>query len=206
MPRTRLQRLDPALREHLLALAAREMARSGYEGASLNRIIAEAGLSKGVFYYYFDDKADLAATVFERALEQAIGSLERLEPPAGDFDFWAHLTALARTGAAELARDAERAEVLSRVGAAILRDPALAARVAPFIARAMRLSARFWRRGQKLGAVRTDLPPELLADLVRRIKEGLAGALLPADRAPRAAELQRFLRLHLDLVRRLASP
>jgi AcrR family transcriptional regulator len=204
MPRPRFQNLEPAVREGLLDVAAHELASSGYEGASLNRIIAEAGLSKGVFYYYFDDKADLAATVFERGLEQAIGPLEGLEPP--ESDFWAYLEDLLCATTADLWRTSQHAEVVSRIGGAILRDPELAARVAPFIARAMRVSARFWRRGQKLGAVRTDLAPELIADLVRRIKEGLAGALLPADRAPRAGELERFVSLHLDLVRRLASP
>jgi AcrR family transcriptional regulator len=206
MPRPRFQNVEPTLRDKLLDVAAREMARAGYEGASLNRIIADAGLSKGVFYYYFDDKADLAATVFERALEQAMGSLERFELPAGRFDFWAHLEQLVRATTADLARSAEHADVVSRVGVAIMRDPALAARVEPFVARAMKVSVRVWRRGQKLGAVRRDLPAALIADLVRRIKEGLAGALLPADRAPRAAQLQRFVTIHLDLVRRLASP
>jgi AcrR family transcriptional regulator len=206
MPRPRFQNIEPTLRDRLLDVAAREMARDGYEGASLNRIIADAGLSKGVFYYYFDDKADLAATVFERALEHAIGSLERFELPSGRFDFWAHLEQLVRATMTDLARTAEHAEVVSRLGVAIMRDPALAARVEPFVVRAMRVSARVWRRGQKLGAVRRDLPPALIAELVRRIKEGLAGALLPANRAPSAAELQRFVTIHLDLVRRLASP
>src|SRR5215475_4561107 len=121
MPRPRFHKIEPTLRDQLLDVAAREMARDGYEGASLNRIIAEAGLSKGVFYYYFDDKADLAATVFERALEQSVGSLERFEPPAGDFDFWAHLEDLALAGTAELRRTEQHAEVVSRLGAAILR-------------------------------------------------------------------------------------
>ena len=89
MPRPRFERIDPSLRETLLAVATRELARAGYEGASLNQIIAAAGLSKGVFYYYFDDKADLAVTVFEHALERVVGPLERFEPPPGRFDFWA---------------------------------------------------------------------------------------------------------------------
>ena len=140
MPRPRFQNVDPAVREQLLSVAAREMARAGYEGASLNRIIVESGLSKGVFYYYFDDKADLAATVFERSLDHAIGSLERFALPSGKIDFWRDLEELIRTTTAELWRSGEHAEVVSRVGAAIARDPALSARVAPLLERALKVS------------------------------------------------------------------
>jgi AcrR family transcriptional regulator len=205
MPRSQFQRLDAALRDNILTVAGREFARAGYEGASLNRIIVEAGLSKGVFYYYFDDKADLAATVLERTIEHAVGPLERFQPPAGDFDFWVYLAAFTRDAMADIRRSAEGAELLSRLGAAVARDPSLAARLQPLITRAMAVSTRFWRRGQEVGAVRTDLAPELLAELVQRTKEVLTRRLLPADRAASAAEEDQFIALHLDLVRRLTG-
>ena len=68
MPRPRFTRAAPALQESLLDAAAREFAEHGYDGASLNAILLAAGLSKGAFYYYFDDKTDLAAAVLEREL------------------------------------------------------------------------------------------------------------------------------------------
>ena len=42
-------------------VAAREFGEHGFEGASLNHILAEAGVSKGAAYYYFEGKADLFA-------------------------------------------------------------------------------------------------------------------------------------------------
>jgi AcrR family transcriptional regulator len=205
MPRARLHRLDAALRDTILAVAGREFARAGYDGASLNRIIAEAGLSKGVFYYYFEDKAHLAATVLEHTLERAIGPLERFEAPAGEFDFWGHVAAMTRDTMADVRRSAQQAELLSRLGTASAREPLLAARLQPFIARALAVSTRFWRRGQEVGAVRADLSPSLLAELAQRMKEVLTRQLLPADRAPSAAEEDHFIALHLDLVRRLTE-
>ena len=62
MPRPRFARLTAAKRERIMEAAAKEFAAHGYEGATLNRILVEAGISKGAAYYYFDDKADLYLT------------------------------------------------------------------------------------------------------------------------------------------------
>ena len=63
MPTKRFHNLDPDKRAAFLEAAAEEFATHGYTGASLNRIIERAGTSKGAMYYYFEDKADLYATV-----------------------------------------------------------------------------------------------------------------------------------------------
>src|SRR5215813_12480608 len=63
MPRPRFNTLPTDKRQRILEAAALEFAGRGFEQASLNRIIETAGISKGAAYYYFDDKADLYATV-----------------------------------------------------------------------------------------------------------------------------------------------
>ncbi len=45
----------------------------GYVGASLNRILDDAGISKGAAYYYFDDKADLYATAIVYYSQELLG-------------------------------------------------------------------------------------------------------------------------------------
>ena len=62
MPRPRFEKLSPEKREQILETSAKEFAANGYEGASLNQILAKAGISKGAAYYYFDNKADLYVT------------------------------------------------------------------------------------------------------------------------------------------------
>ncbi|HEX8725928.1 MAG TPA: helix-turn-helix domain-containing protein, partial [Gemmatimonadaceae bacterium] len=66
MVRERFDNLDPDKQERLFEAAADEFSDHGFEGASLNRIIDRAGMSKGSLYYYFNDKSDLYATVVER--------------------------------------------------------------------------------------------------------------------------------------------
>ena len=64
----------------LIRRARREFAASGYDGASVERIAAEAGLTKGSVYYHFRNKEGLFEAVF-RDVERDI--VERIERRAG---------------------------------------------------------------------------------------------------------------------------
>src|SRR5512137_1457650 len=70
MPLARFERLEPERRRRILAAAAQEFASKGYENASLGWIADEAGFSKPALYYYFEDKADLYATVVRESWQR----------------------------------------------------------------------------------------------------------------------------------------
>ena len=70
MPLPRFDKLDEPRRRSILEAAAEEFGDRGFEGASYNRIIERAGISKGAMYYYFADKDDLFQTVLQVALTQ----------------------------------------------------------------------------------------------------------------------------------------
>src|SRR5215831_2823931 len=91
MPRPRFQRAPAKKQEAILDAATREFATHGYEGASVNRILLAAGFSKGAFYYYFDDKADLAAAVIEREASRYFESESEARAPATPAAFWAEV-------------------------------------------------------------------------------------------------------------------
>jgi AcrR family transcriptional regulator len=59
MPFPHIVKPVPARRDELLDVAQRLFARNGYDGTSVNLIIAELGVSKGAFYHYFESKEDL---------------------------------------------------------------------------------------------------------------------------------------------------
>ncbi len=67
MGRTRPRR--EATRERILRAAARLFRRDGYEGASIDDIMAAAGLTRGGFYLHFRSKQDLFAAAIGRELE-----------------------------------------------------------------------------------------------------------------------------------------
>jgi AcrR family transcriptional regulator len=65
---TAVEEGEDALRDRLLAAAARVVARQGYEGTKITDIVREAGLSTGAIYGRFRSKNDLIrAAIVERA-------------------------------------------------------------------------------------------------------------------------------------------
>jgi AcrR family transcriptional regulator len=60
---TQIERSN-ATRSRILAVARAAFVRDGYDGASLEKMAAEAGLTKGALYHHYDGKEALFAEVF----------------------------------------------------------------------------------------------------------------------------------------------
>jgi len=56
----------------LLQAASREIYRSGFQSASLDTILAAAGVTKGALYYHFDSKEALGYAVVEGVIAPAL--------------------------------------------------------------------------------------------------------------------------------------
>ena len=69
-PKRKATRLrDPErTRERLLRAASREIYRSGFQSASLDRILASAGVTKGALYHHFENKEALGYAVVEEVI------------------------------------------------------------------------------------------------------------------------------------------
>jgi TetR/AcrR family transcriptional regulator len=61
--------LPPDKQERVLDAALAEFADQGYQGASLNRLVAQAGIAKGSLYQYFPNKEGVFYYVFQYALK-----------------------------------------------------------------------------------------------------------------------------------------
>ena len=85
LPTDTFFRLPASKRETLLRCARQEFARAPYPDASINRIVPSAGIPRGSFYMYFEDKADLFRYLMDRfagAFLEAVCQL--LEEEKGD--------------------------------------------------------------------------------------------------------------------------
>ncbi|MDD3478651.1 MAG: TetR/AcrR family transcriptional regulator [Candidatus Izemoplasmatales bacterium] len=57
-------------REAILSAARREFSRVPFAKTSINRIIQEAGIPRGSFYMYFEDKEDLLKIVLQSMMDE----------------------------------------------------------------------------------------------------------------------------------------
>jgi AcrR family transcriptional regulator len=74
-------------RRRLLDAAAKVFTRHGYRGATVDQILAEAGLSKGGFYWNFKSKEELFLALLEDRIDRPIRELaELLESAPADQD------------------------------------------------------------------------------------------------------------------------
>lgn len=76
MPTATFLSLPPEKQERLMDAASREFASKPYNEASINRIIQEAGVPRGSFYMYFQDKEDLFRYLVQGYLDQMTMVLE----------------------------------------------------------------------------------------------------------------------------------
>lgn len=78
MPSATFFHLSPAKREKLLQCAREEFSRVSFDEASINRIVHQAEISRGSFYMYFIDKADLFRYLLQCYLDELTQMLEEL--------------------------------------------------------------------------------------------------------------------------------
>jgi AcrR family transcriptional regulator len=205
MPRPRFEKMEPSRRRALLDAAAKEFTTKGFEQASVNVILDEAGFSKSSFYYYFDDKVDLAGTVLEevyRPLIEAIdiGAAHSVE------EFWREVHRQQRASLDAMEASPRTFRLISRTASAVVSDPALQARLMPLIATARDRQRAFWKLGQTLGAVRADVSADQLMAMLEAVKRAAWQTSFPPDHVPTVAEVEAFSRHMLDLAQRLAAP
>lgn len=200
MPRQRFFNLAPRTRERLLATATREFARRGFEGASLNEIIAKAGISKGAYYYYFDDKDDLFATTLESAVDSM---LSRVPLPAlaavSPDEFWPTVERFVSSWPAALDSSHEILQLALQLTDAQRKSP----RFAPLLAKGQTLYRALIEPGQRLGCVRTDLPVDTLVRLLETADATLDSLYLAKGSPINRRSLSRHFALVFDTFKRI---
>lgn len=78
MPSSTFLNLPPEKQEKLLEAATREFSTRPFNEASINQIIKEAGIPRGSFYMYFQDKEDLFRYLLRGYVDQMVMVIEEL--------------------------------------------------------------------------------------------------------------------------------
>ena len=145
--------------------ATAEFVEKGYDEASVNQIIAAAGISKGSFYYYFEDKTDLFVAVLREHMSfDDLLDFAHLEEATCHEEFWRFI----REMTDEAMRRADEKPELMQLGVVAAALPPSAREhhsVVEFYAEASEYIVRLVTTGQRIGAVRDDLPLPVLIKL-----------------------------------------
>jgi AcrR family transcriptional regulator len=190
-------------RAKLLKAAFEEIYRRGYQAASLDTILAQAGVTKGALYHHFPDKAALGYAVIDEVvkgllLDRWLGVLERVKGDA--------LTALQRT-LRHRATNLGPHEI--ELGCPLNN---LAQEMSPLDERFRRvINATFetWRdgfartleRGQAEGTVRRDVDARKVASFIVAAVEGSSGMAKNARSASMVRSNHETLSKYLETLR-----
>lgn len=108
-------------RKNLIQVARRAFGEYGYAETSMDKLTAEAGLTRGALYHHFGDKKGLFAAVVDQIdSEMASSAQQRLEQPD---DLWEGLMLEGQTYI-QNALNPEFQRIVLRDGPAVLGDPA----------------------------------------------------------------------------------
>lgn len=205
MVRPRFVKLPPAQQHEILQAALDEFAAHGFHAASLNRVIEAAGISKGSMYYYFDGKEDLYAYLTQTGLDQLFVGLGPFPVPSGADvdDFWSTLEDYYLRLMTALA-DSPQLAALVRGWVAASDNPALQKAqqdselaVLPWMQQAL-------AAGQRIGAIRSDLPASLLIAVV--VGMGQAMDIWLVTQSPARGELPPLIGNLIAMVRGAVQP
>ena len=206
MPRPRFEALSPERRARILDAAAAEFAEHGFARASYNQIIQAAGVSKGAMYYYFDDKEDLFVTTVNAALASVSEQMRDLKlAPFDDIEgFWRAIDQLTREAMTFLFGQ----PLVTGLAKAMLMESSVASSK-PYQALITRFEVYLQgilEAGRAVGAIRDDVPDELLVKALLGMGEAIDRFLLANLETLDPASLTRLPAIILDLYRRLTAP
>jgi TetR/AcrR family transcriptional regulator, transcriptional repressor for nem operon len=188
-------------RERLLQAASREIYRSGFQSASLDTILAVAGVTKGALYYHFDSKEALGHAVVDEVIapdvrgkwvrplqngkdpiDALIGAVQRIPVRPADVRGGCQLN--------NLAQEMSPLDAGFRKRLAIIFDAWREA------------VASVLREGQAHGSVRRDVEPADAAGLLIAMVEGY-GSLAKSAQDPKV--MKAGIRNILDWLRSLRA-
>jgi len=189
-------------RERLLQAASREIYRSGFQSASLETILAVAGVTKGALYHHFDSKEGLGYAVVDEVIAPDVHG-KWVRPLQGGKDpIDALIGAVQRIplrpadvrGGCQLNNLAQEMSPL---------DAGFRKRLATIFDAWREAVASVLREGQSRGSIRRDVEPADAAALLIAMVEGY-GSLAKNAQDPKV--MKAGIRNIVDWLRSLRAP
>jgi AcrR family transcriptional regulator len=196
-----MRKVDPVKHEEkrreILEAAERCFVRDGFHGATTSRICAEANISAGHLYHYFESKEAIVAGMAEIRLEQATARFEHMMKSSDPIG-----TLIAEIKGARTHKDAADQALQLDVMAEARRNPAMAKIVQESVLKGRALMAAVLREGQERGQVDSSLDPESTAAVLIGVVEAFR---LMAIRDPKL-DMKKSSELVKTMILRFLTP
>jgi TetR/AcrR family transcriptional repressor of nem operon len=201
-PGKRRAREPDVTRDKLLKAAFEEIYRRGFQAASLDTILAKAGVTKGALYHHFPDKAALGHAVVDELVTDFL--LKRWgvhEPLTGD-PLTALQQVLRRRATSLTGREVQLGCPLNNLGQEMSPlDERFRRRVTATFETWIGAVAKALARGQAEGTVRRDVDARKTAAFVVAAIEGSFGLAKTAQSAAMLRSNLKLLGTYLDSLR-----
>ncbi len=160
-------------RQQILEAALEEFRSAGFQGASVNHILARTALTKGALYHHFPSKLALGYAVMDEMLERAVARIEGVLERHDDV-----IEALQALMRAQVLERPEEELLMGCPGQALIHemaalDEGFHERFQKVFGGPMEVVAQAVERGQRLGQVRPDVDPRGVAALFSTTRNGL---------------------------------
>lgn len=179
MPKRTFHRLDADKQERILRAAIEEFQASGFDATTMDAIARRAGVAKGSFYQYFDDKRELFTSCATWAIEQFMKIVDR-QTPLRDLDVYDYFLLATRERLDAFRREpllvAFSADVASGKHGSAGEDAMRAVRSV-----GDEYELGLIRQGKERGTIRSDLDDEVLLLFMQGVTERFSTRLLAAS-------------------------
>lgn len=98
MPKQTFLNLPEEKRSVIVKAAIDEFAEYGFESASINRMVANSGISKGSFYQYFEDKRDVFMHLLTVIEQEKMVHFKDIHPPGNNLDTFQYFRWMIKSG------------------------------------------------------------------------------------------------------------
>lgn len=199
----RLWALDMDKRARLLDPAEDEFIAHGYEGASLNRILASAKMSKGQAYYYISGKSDLYLAVCRRRFGPLFDfANQQTESLFVASDYWLAIEGLIAGLSEHLARN----EKLSALALSVYGSASATNSLLPLSEQLNGVIERIIEIGQNAGEIRTDVPKGLIMEMLKGLIRSIDKWFALNSQSLTQEETEQAFHQTLNMVENLVKP
>jgi TetR/AcrR family fatty acid metabolism transcriptional regulator len=175
-------------RAKLLEAATCVLARSGFERATLDEIVREAGFSKGAFYVHFDSKDDLFWAMLEERISRQQEAFRRAVDYSKSMDYNVRTILSAVFGL--LGEDPLWGSLFMEFHAHAARNELVRRRLGTMYERWRQLIVDILSISVETGRMRRDADLELMATVLVATVEG---SIIQSHLAPEAVRLEEMV-------------